>query len=123
MADNRATAKAGPDLGQSVGKQPTLEQIMQALRGHMPELRQRYAVRSLGVFGSYVRGQQRKRSDLDILVEFERAPSSLSLPMRRRRTWAAPTHLPAGLAGGLRPPGSCLPWPQAGGDPRGLAGT
>jgi len=47
---------------------------MQALRGHMPELRQRYAVRSLGVFGSYVRGQQRQRSDLDTLVEFERAP-------------------------------------------------
>ena len=26
---------------------------------------------SLGVFGSYVRGKQRKRSDLDILVEFD----------------------------------------------------
>jgi predicted nucleotidyltransferase len=32
-------------------------------------------VRSFWLFGSYVRGQQRARSDLDILVDFERAPS------------------------------------------------
>ena len=45
------------------------------LRQHLPELRERYAVKSLGVFGSYVRGEQKKRSDLDVLVEFERAPT------------------------------------------------
>jgi predicted nucleotidyltransferase len=28
-------------------------------------------VRSLGFFGSFVRGEQNRRSDLDILVEFE----------------------------------------------------
>lgn len=28
----------------------------------------------LGLFGSYVRGEQRKRSDLDVLVEFVRVP-------------------------------------------------
>lgn len=37
----------------------------------MPELTRRYKVKSLGVFGSYVRNEQRRRSDLDILVEFE----------------------------------------------------
>ena len=45
------------------------------LLSHLPALRERYAVKSLGVFGSYVRGEQNKRSDLDVLVEFERAPS------------------------------------------------
>jgi len=40
----------------------------------MPELRKRYGVRSLGVFGSYVRGEETPRSDLDILVEFAQAP-------------------------------------------------
>ncbi len=40
----------------------------------MPELRKRYGVRSLGVFGSYVRGEETPRSDLDILVEFSQAP-------------------------------------------------
>lgn len=48
-----------------------LEHILRTLRAHLPELRERYGVKSLGVFGSYVRGEQRKRSDLDILVEFE----------------------------------------------------
>ncbi|MBI4493812.1 MAG: nucleotidyltransferase family protein [Chloroflexi bacterium] len=55
--------------------QPTLEEVLGTLRAHLPELGERYAVKKLGVFGSYVRGQQRKRSDIDILVEFERAPT------------------------------------------------
>ncbi|MBI3788426.1 MAG: nucleotidyltransferase family protein [Ignavibacteriales bacterium] len=45
------------------------------LRAHLPALRERYAVTSLGVFGSYVRSEQKKKSDLDVLVEFETAPS------------------------------------------------
>jgi len=36
----------------------------------MPELRERYHVRSLDLFGSYVRGEESARSDLDVLVEF-----------------------------------------------------
>lgn len=44
------------------------------LRSHLPALREQYSVLSLGVFGSYVRGEQKKRSDLDLLVEFERSP-------------------------------------------------
>lgn len=45
------------------------------LRSHMTELESRYSVKSLGVFGSYVRGEARVRSDLDVLVEFYSAPS------------------------------------------------
>lgn len=41
------------------------------LRERLPELREKYKVRSLGVFGSYVRGQQRRRSDLGVLVELD----------------------------------------------------
>jgi len=51
------------------------KRYISVLREHLPELRERYGVRTLGIFGSYVRGQQRKRSDLDVLVEFDRAPS------------------------------------------------
>ena len=43
----------------------------------MPRLREEYAVRSLGVFGSFVRGEQEGGSDLDLLVEFEQAPGLL----------------------------------------------
>jgi len=41
----------------------------------MPHLRERYKVKSLGVFGSRVRGDQRTRSDLDVLIEFSEPPS------------------------------------------------
>jgi predicted nucleotidyltransferase len=51
---------------------PSLEEIRVILREHLPELRRQYGVKSLGIFGSYTRGAAKKRSDLDILVEFDR---------------------------------------------------
>jgi len=45
------------------------------LREALPELRQRYGVAKLGLFGSYVRGEQGPGSDLDVLVEFDLAPT------------------------------------------------
>ena len=42
------------------------------LREHLPELREQYGVSSLGIFGSYMRGEEREDSDLDVLVEFSR---------------------------------------------------
>ncbi len=54
-----------------------LDEILATLRAHMPELRQRYGIRSLGVFGSYVHGEQKRRSDLDLLVEFDGRPLTL----------------------------------------------
>ncbi|MBI5557974.1 MAG: nucleotidyltransferase family protein [Deltaproteobacteria bacterium] len=44
------------------------------LRGDFVRLQREYAVRSLGLFGSYIRGEQKSGSDLDILVEFAEAP-------------------------------------------------
>lgn len=63
------------EMGEARTKRPTLEEILRTLRRHLPELRERYRVKSLWVFGSYVRGDQRPDSDLDILVEFEEAPT------------------------------------------------
>ena len=54
-----------------------VNRFISRLRQNLPELRERYGVRSLGIFGSYVRGQQRKRSDLDILVEFNNGSLTL----------------------------------------------
>lgn len=50
----------------------SVDGIRQDLRLHLPELRERYGVTYLGIFGSYVRGEQKKTSDVDILVEFDR---------------------------------------------------
>ena len=44
------------------------------LRDQLPELGHRYGVKSLGIFGSYVRGEERDGSDLDLLVEFTETP-------------------------------------------------
>jgi hypothetical protein len=49
-----------------------IEEIKEILTEHKEELRERFKVREIGVFGSYVRGKQKKKgSDIDILVEFE----------------------------------------------------
>ncbi len=57
-----------------MGRNRQVEQLIKILRQRMPELKERYNVTSLGLFGSYVRNQQTPRSDLDILVEFAEAP-------------------------------------------------
>jgi predicted nucleotidyltransferase len=49
-----------------------LEEIRRLLRKALPDIRRRYGVNYLGVFGSYIHGRQKKGSDLDVLVEFSR---------------------------------------------------
>ena len=55
----------------------TLSQLLDQLRALLPDLQERYDVRSMGIFGSYVREQQASDSDLDVLVEFDDRPLSL----------------------------------------------
>ena|SRR5689334_15296200 len=55
-------------------KQEETTRFVDLLRQYKPVLQERYKVRSLGIFGSYVRNEQKKGSDLDILVEFDEAP-------------------------------------------------
>jgi hypothetical protein len=52
--------------------------IQRALSGMLPDLRARYQVSSLGMFGSYLRGEAHPDSDLDLLVEFDQPPSLLT---------------------------------------------
>ncbi|VVB60890.1 Nucleotidyltransferase domain protein [uncultured archaeon] len=47
-----------------------LEEIKKILAEHKGELEDKFKVKEIGVFGSYVRGEQQKQSDVDILVEF-----------------------------------------------------
>lgn len=52
-----------------------LTRFKKILRQHLPELKKKYHVKSLGIFGSHVRGEQNTKSDLDVLVEFSEPPS------------------------------------------------
>lgn len=45
-----------------------LNEIMEQLKQVKPVLEKEYEVEELGVFGSYVRGEQKEESDLDVMV-------------------------------------------------------
>ena len=49
----------------------TLTEIIDILKKHAKELKKRYGIKKMGVFGSYLRGEAKEGSDVDILVEFE----------------------------------------------------
>jgi uncharacterized protein len=47
-------------------------EIIDIIKNSKPEMQALYGVNRVGLFGSYVREQQRKKSDIDILVSFSR---------------------------------------------------
>jgi len=50
-----------------MNKRKEMEKI---LKENMPLLAKRFRIKEIGIFGSRVRGEERKKSDVDILVEF-----------------------------------------------------
>jgi len=50
----------------------TIKDIEIIIQKHRKELEEEFGLREIGIFGSYVRGDQLQKSDLDILVEIER---------------------------------------------------
>lgn len=60
-----------------MAKGAKIEIYITKLRQHLPALAARYRVRSLGVFGSYARHEERDDSDLDLLVTFDDPPGLL----------------------------------------------
>ncbi len=55
----------------------TLGEIQKILRQQKEFLKEKYKIKEIGIFGSFVRGEQTYTSDIDILVEFEEVPSLL----------------------------------------------
>jgi len=47
------------------------------IKQNLSRLTQEYNISYLGIFGSYIRGEQKENSDLDILVEFSKEPDLL----------------------------------------------
>lgn len=48
----------------------TGKEIKNILAKHIDELKQKYGIKEIGIFGSYIREEQQKTSDIDILIEF-----------------------------------------------------
>ncbi len=57
----------------------TLDELRSAVNEHLDVLAQKYGVAVVAVFGSYVRGEERPQSDIDLLVEILRPISLLEL--------------------------------------------
>jgi predicted nucleotidyltransferase len=53
----------------------TQTEVLQMLAQQKSSLLATYQITRLGIFGSYARGEQTDHSDIDILVEYEKAPS------------------------------------------------
>ena len=52
----------------------TFEEIEKILVEHKAELCRKYSIKEIGIFGSYARGEQGEKSDVDILVDFDVLP-------------------------------------------------
>ncbi|RPJ22877.1 MAG: DNA polymerase III subunit beta [Chloroflexi bacterium] len=61
-----------------MARRRSLKKILVVLRRQIPVLAERYSVEKLEVFGSYVRSEQKKDSDLDVLITFKEDPSLLT---------------------------------------------
>ncbi len=44
-------------------------EVLQILRKELPYLREKYGVEKLAIYGSFAKGDQTKKSDVDILVQ------------------------------------------------------
>lgn len=51
------------------------EQALRILAAHRRELRERFGVKSLRLFGSVARDEASEQSDVDVLVDFDETPS------------------------------------------------
>ncbi len=55
-------------------EQSERERIEAVINKHKKDITKKYQVKEIGVFGSFVRGEQGQSSDIDILVEFDEVP-------------------------------------------------
>ena len=54
-------------------------EIKELLKNHKKEFEEKYQIKDIGIFGSYAKGMQKKTSDIDILVTFEKPVSLLHI--------------------------------------------
>jgi uncharacterized protein len=53
-----------------MNRQICSNEIEDAIGRSKPYLKEEFKVKDIGIFGSYIRGEQNEKSDLDVLVEF-----------------------------------------------------
>lgn len=63
----------------------SLEEVIETLSKSKRGLFEQYKIKELGIFGSLARGEERKRSDIDVVVTFEEIPDLLRFIELERR--------------------------------------
>jgi hypothetical protein len=64
--------------------QRSLEELKEQLQALKPTLKKRFKVETIDIFGSYARGEQTEKSDLDILVTYSEMVDLLLIAGLRR---------------------------------------
>ncbi len=49
-----------------------IKEVKKVLAANKEELKEKFGVKRIGIFGSYARGEQTGKSDLDVLIELNR---------------------------------------------------
>lgn len=60
-----------PQIKEIKQKGITFEEMKKILKENEPILKDKFEVKEIGIFGSWIRGEQKKDSDIDILIDFE----------------------------------------------------
>lgn len=64
-------------MGNAQTKLMSASEIIRLLSELKAEVRQRYKAEIKGLFGSYMRGEEKEESDIDVLVEFDEGANLL----------------------------------------------
>jgi predicted nucleotidyltransferase/DNA-binding XRE family transcriptional regulator len=80
-----------------------LTDVVSRLRSHGSELRKRFGVRRLGVYGSFVAGTQRADSDVDLIAELEHVTFDAEFGAAARLQEILGRKVDLALPGELRP--------------------
>jgi uncharacterized protein len=78
------------------------EEVLGALRTVLPELRERFGVQQVWLFGSFARGEDKPESDVNVLVELEPGATLFTLSrIKHRLQEVLQREVDVGTSGGL----------------------
>jgi predicted nucleotidyltransferase len=95
LKDNQKIYPKSKEIQQEF-KHRDLDSILSSIRDMKPMLEKKYHVKTIGVFGSYVRNEQTKNSDLDVLIELS-SPIGLFAFMKMERELSEYLKIPVDL--------------------------
>jgi predicted nucleotidyltransferase len=61
--------------------------VISLLREHEPEIKKRFGVATIGILGSFIRGEERPDSDVDVLITFRRGKKNSRTTSPANSTW------------------------------------